>query len=277
MQISPQVYSVHIDDNSLLHPGGSNIFFAGEHPQGMVIIDAGENDPMWFNKILDEYNSLGKPSITGILITHSHRDHIGGLPSILGVVKAPVFCHPKLVSTLTDMIGVDSVVGLRDNELITTGRDVVLEALFTPGHDDTHVCYYMASDKLMFTGDTVLGSSSSTVQDMYSYMQSMERLSRYKVDIVCPGHGSVLPYPDGGEVIGKYIQHRIDRENAVKRALKHRINLVDDIVDDVYGRDLIERLRGAARRNIIAHLEKLVKEDVVDKNYDGQSYNFRHS
>ena len=72
MQISPHVYSVHIDDDSFFHPGGSNIFFVGNVSSGMFMIDAGENDDKWINAILNGYASLGHPAINGVLLSLIH-------------------------------------------------------------------------------------------------------------------------------------------------------------------------------------------------------------
>ena len=266
MQISPHVYSVHIDDDSFFHPGGSNIFFVGNVSSGMFMIDAGENDAKWINTILNGYASLGHPTINGVLITHGHNDHIGGLKHILSEIDAPVFCHPKLVGRLEKLLGSKVVNPIFDNQSIAISEGVNLLSIFTPGHDETHVCYYINAEEIMFTGDTVLGSSSSTVQDMSAYMDSMHRLSAHKVSTICPAHGAVCLPPDGGRLIPKYIENRLNRERAIIGSIGRGINTVESIVQEIYSPQLNKGLKAAATRNIVAHLEKLVKEKVVRKN-----------
>ena len=264
MQVTAHVHSVHIADTSVAHPGGSNIFFAGDPSESMVLVDTGEHDREWTRQILDGYEELGRPPISAIAITHAHGDHIGGLDRIFEVVQAPVRCHPKLVGRLGAVVGAENVQRLRSGERIRACAGVNLTAIFTPGHEEAHVCYYMARDRAMFTGDTVLGGSSSTVQDLSDYMNSLEKLSRYRVEVICPGHGPVVPPPRGARLISWYIRHRTEREEQVLSALQKGISAVDDMVRDVYPRNLDRRLRRAAARNVMAHLDKLVKEGRVE-------------
>jgi glyoxylase-like metal-dependent hydrolase (beta-lactamase superfamily II) len=264
MQVTPHVYSVHIADTAAAHPGGSNIFFAGDPSEGMVIVDTGEQDREWIRQILEGYEELGRPRIIAIAITHGHGDHIGGLDRIFEVAQAPVRCHPKLVRRLSAVVGEENVVGLRAGERIPAGGDVSLRAIFTPGHEEAHVCYYLARDRVMFTGDTVLGGSSSTVQDLAEYMKSLEKLSRYRVEVICPGHGPVVPEPRGSHLISWYIRHRNEREQQVLAALQKGIGDVEAMVRDIYPKNLKKGLRYAAARNVSAHLAKLVKEKVVE-------------
>ena len=153
---------------------------------------------------------------------------------------------------------------LRSGERIKASNGVFLNAIFTPGHDEAHVCYYMARDRVMFTGDTVLGGSSTTVQDLADYMNSLEKLSRYRVEVVCPGHGPVASGPRGARLIPWYIGHRNEREQQVIGALQKGIEDVADMVRDIYPKNLNRGLRQAAGRNVQAHLAKLVKEGRVE-------------
>ena len=197
MQVTPHVYVMHIDDDSVYHPGGSNNYFVGDPREEMLLIDTGDQQREWTQSILEYYAHLGRPKISAILLTHSHQDHIGGLDRIYDVVQAPVRCHPKLVKKLASMVGPDAVVPLKAREMVRTGGDVAVQAIFTPGHEVDHVAFHLRADRVLFTGDCVLGASSSTVRDLASYMKSLQLLTTYQHDTICPGHGPSFPHHAG--------------------------------------------------------------------------------
>ena len=263
MQVTPHVYVMHIDDDSVFHPGGSNNYFVGDPRDEMVLVDTGDQQREWTQSILDYYERLGRPKLSAILLTHSHQDHIGGLDRIYDGMPAPVRCHPKLVERLARMVGRDAVVPLKSREMMRTGGGVALQALFTPGHEVDHIAFYLQADRVLFTGDCILGASSSTVRDLFSYMKSLDLLLHYPHDTICPGHGPVVPPPRGAQLVRWYQQHREEREQQIVDALAKGLTGVKEITRHIYPRNLRQRLRAAAERNVTTHLEKLAKEGRV--------------
>jgi len=265
MQITQHIYSTHIQEDQstfgAMHPGGTQIYFVGDPNDRMVVVDSGEPYRSWTQQILDYYAELGRPTISAILITHGHGDHIGGLDRIQEVMSCPVRCHPKLEARLAHRLGPGCVVKVRSRERISIGGGLGIRAYFTPGHEADHVAYYLPADKAVFSGDCILGSSSSSVRDLKQYMVSLELLARLRPNLLCPGHGQVLRNATGR--VQWYIEHRQEREEQVLAAMEGGAATVDEIVSAVYPRNLRKNLRGAAANNVRTHLQKLKEEGRV--------------
>ncbi len=268
MQITEHIYSTHIQEDQstfgAMHPGGTQIYFVGDPNEGMVLVDSGEPYRHWTRQILDYHEELGRPKMTAILVTHGHGDHIGGLDRLQEAFGCPVRCHPKLAPVLAERLGEDCVVKLRSRDLVPSGGRITLRALFTPGHEDDHVCYYLRADNVLFSGDNILGNSSSSVRNLKQYMESLELMARQRPAIICPGHGQTIH--NGEARIRWQLNHRQEREDQVLTALEQGAETVDETVTAVYPRNLRKNLRGAAARNVNTHLAKLREEGRVTEN-----------
>ncbi|HEX5368674.1 MAG TPA: hypothetical protein VFY10_04590, partial [Dehalococcoidia bacterium] len=120
----------------------------------------------------------------------------------------------------------------------------------------------LADEGVLFSGDTILGGTTTAVQDLADYMHSLERLRALpNLRVICPGHGPLIHDPVA--TIDDYIAHRNERERQITEALSVGETLTSwQIMERIYT-DLNPRLRRLADGNVRSHLGKLVKEGRV--------------
>ena len=117
---------------------------------------------------------------------------------------------------------------------------------------------FLRPDRVLFSGDNLLGNSSSSVRNLKQYMNSLSRMAKTQPVVVCPGHGNTIMR--GEQRIQQQIAHRQGREDQVVAALGDGAATVDEVVSAVYPRNLRKSLREAAGRNVRTHLDKLRQE-----------------
>lgn len=207
---------------------GTNTYLYGSDP--CWVIDPGPEDEGHIEAVRRAAGDRG--GIGGVLLTHSHADHTGGV-EMLGVEPTP----------------------LADGE--SHGG---LEAVATPGHSVDHFCLF-TGDGVCFSGDLILGWGSTYVPpdggSLAAYMLSLRLLESRDPEFICPGHGPWIT--DAPGKIREYIEHRESRENGLLEALargeRSRMALLDEVWSDVP-----EQLRPAANVVMEAHLQKLEAE-----------------
>jgi glyoxylase-like metal-dependent hydrolase (beta-lactamase superfamily II) len=222
---------------------------------------------------LEQYGDIFKNnqvSVAGAVITHPHPDHYLGLTKPLEKFGGKIFCHFRARERLDRVFSQDTFdTDLRGGEVFPVGGYTV-RVIHTPGHSPDHICLYLEEEKILFSGDTVLGFGTTIISppegDMGQYMQSLEGLAALDIRLIFPGHGPIID-KRAGERIRWYIRHRQMREQRVIETLVGGRSTPSEIAKRIYteedfrmhGRDLLPR----AARTVLAHLLKLEKEGII--------------
>lgn len=237
---------------------GTNTYLLGTGPR-RILIDTGEGKPAWLNSLrttLEQENA----TVESALLTHWHRDHVGGVPDLLKL--SPGASVYKNMAT-------DGARDIADGQVFSA-EGVTLTASHTPGHTKDHMVFVMAEEDAMFTADNVLGQGTTVFEDLPTYMASLAKMNTLFKGRAYPGHGPVLE--DGPGKIKEYIEHRRQREQQVINTLKIKREggAADkpwtpmDLVRVIY-QDIPETLHGAAYGGLLQTLGKLEGEGKVVK------------
>jgi glyoxylase-like metal-dependent hydrolase (beta-lactamase superfamily II) len=230
---------------------GTNTYLVGNAAGDLAVIDPGPDDtPQHLDAILQAARPLGR--ITTVLVTHHHSDHLPAAVPLCAHTGARCTGHP-------DLPGVQ--VGLRDDEP-AFGSLVALE---TPGHTRDSLCFWDASEGVLFTGDIVLGYGTAVLDDqpgaLTQYISSLERLHQLQPRTIYPGHGPIVE--DGSAKLREYLDHRRLRVRQVVETLTAQgPSTVDQLVTAIYV-DTPPNLFPMAARNVRANLELLAAEGTV--------------
>jgi glyoxylase-like metal-dependent hydrolase (beta-lactamase superfamily II) len=269
-EMSPLVRRIVANNPSPFTFKGTGTYLIGRSE--VAVIDPGPLDAAHLAAML---RALDGATVSHILVTHSHIDHSPLAAALKAATGAPVLAfgpHPAHGSA-GEMGGDRGFVPDRrlEDGAVVVGRGWALEAIHTPGHASNHLCFALEQEGSIFTGDHVMGWSTSVVSppdgDMAAYMVSLDRLRRRPEALYIPAHGPEIA--DGPGFTRALLGHRRQREAGILRRLETGPATVADLVAQLY-RTLDPRLIGAAGRSVLAHLIKLEAEGKVAS--DGALY-----
>jgi glyoxylase-like metal-dependent hydrolase (beta-lactamase superfamily II) len=267
-----EVETLHPLVRRLLAPNPSPFTFTGTQSyivgQGEVaVIDPGPDLPDHVDALIA---ALTGERVIAILCTHTHRDHSPAARALKAATGADIVgCAPL---TMVDAgprsdaaFDVDYVPDriLADGEQVS-GAGWTLQAVATPGHTSNHLCFALPGAGALFSGDHVMGWSTTIVSppdgDMTAYLASLERLMARDDAIYYPAHGDPIVKPQ--RLVRGMIGHRRQREGQILRQLAKEPRDVPAMVATMYaGVDV--RLHGAAGRSVLAHLIDLERRGLV--------------
>lgn len=223
---------------------GTNSYLVGE--RAVALVDPGPQSAAHADALLAAVPPGGR--IVAILVTHGHADHVDGAAELKARTGARLYGHAALS-------GVEAP--LSDGDTLSVDGHA-LTALATPGHADDHLCFWLPSARVAFSGDLVAGAGtvvlSQTPGSLGRYLASLERLLALGESRILPGHGPEVE--DGPARLREYVEHRAMREAQIVAALGGGPLAVDALVARLYA-DVPSGLRPMAARNVRAHLELL--------------------
>jgi glyoxylase-like metal-dependent hydrolase (beta-lactamase superfamily II) len=271
-QLTPLIRRVVARNPSPFTFKGTGTYIVGKGT--VAVIDPGPDLAAHVEALLA---ALAGETISHIVITHTHLDHSPAAAAVKAATGAKTYGFgPHGSGRAEDRSGVGGVteeggdhafrpdIVLRDGDSVT-GPGWRLTAVHTPGHTSNHLCFALAEERALFSGDHVMGWSTSVIAppdgDMAAYMRSLNKLLARDDAIFWPTHGP--PIPDPKPFVGAFIAHRQERAAAILERIAQGDDTIPAIVDRVY-LGLDPRLKGAAARSVLAHLVELVELGQVE-------------
>ena len=269
-QITPRIQRVMAPNPGPFTFQGTGVYIVGAG-KSVAVIDPGPDLPDHIEALK---RALDGRKVSHILVTHTHKDHSPAARPLAEWSGAPTYGFGPHTETNDVEEGGDRLfapdVLVTDGNLIL-GEDFTIEALHTPGHTANHVCYALEEEKALFTGDHVMGWSTSVIAppdgNMGDYLRSLEKLIARDDAILYPTHGAPIPEPE--HLLHAYLVHRRMREAQIAGCLTRGTDTITAIVAKLYA-GLQPVLIRAAALTVQAHLEHMIEQGKAAR--DGTRY-----
>jgi glyoxylase-like metal-dependent hydrolase (beta-lactamase superfamily II) len=262
----------------VLAPNGSPFTYTGTQtylvggPGGLAVIDPGPADADHLAVLL---RAIAGAPVLAIACTHTHRDHSPAAAPLAARTGAPVIgCAPLVLESGEPRADAPFDRDYAPDRVLEDGQTLegpgwTLTALATPGHTSNHLCFALEEVAALFTGDHVMGWSTTVVAppdgDMAAYMASLDKLYRREDRVYYPAHGPAVHNPR--RLVRGMIGHRRQRERQILRLLGERPRSIGDLVPQMY-KGIDERLWPAAGQSVKAHLLDLERRGEVGRSED---------
>lgn len=288
-ELSPLIRRVVAKNPNPFTFTGTGVYLVGRGD--VALIDPGPTLDEHLDAVL---GALGPDErVTHLLVTHTHSDHTAGVPKVLERTGAttygfgphgPVPDHDPLDSvsfdeyfTAEEKEQYDKQWADTPDELKREGPDVdfvpdvavgdgdviegpgwTIETVHTPGHTSNHVCFGLREEKVLFTGDHVMGWATSVISppdgDLFDYLNSLRKLLDRDDDRYWPTHGPAIEDPK--TYVQSFLDHRLNRERQIIDALGAGPSTIKAIVPAMYA-EVDKRLWRAAANSVYSHLLSL--------------------
>jgi glyoxylase-like metal-dependent hydrolase (beta-lactamase superfamily II) len=267
-QLEPLVRRVLAPNGSPFTYTGTQTYLVGG-PQGVAVIDPGPAEPAHLDALS---RAIDGAPVTAIMCTHTHRDHSPAAAPLAERTSAPVIgCAPLVLETDEPRADVPFDTDYAPDRVLADGEQLTgpgwtLTAIATPGHTSNHLCYALGETGALFTGDHVMGWSTTVVAppdgDMAAYMASLDKLRTRQDSVYYPAHGPAVHNPR--QLVRGMIGHRRQRERQILRLLGQVAQSIAELVPQMY-KGVDERLWPAAAMSVKAHLLDMERRGTVTR------------
>ncbi len=258
--LSPLVRRVIAPNPSAFTFHGTGTYIVGRGT--VAVIDPGPDEPEHIDALL---RALDGETVSHILVTHTHIDHSPGAARFKAATGARTYAfggHPRhpdgsVVEQGGDLdFQPDEIIGEGD---AVTGPGWTLQALHTPGHISNHLCFALPEEQALFSGDHVMGWSTSVISppdgNMADYFASLRKLLPRDDRLYYPTHGPAIPAPLPH--VRSFIAHRQAREEQILACVRDGLTTVPAMVARMY-ETVPRHLHPAAARSVQAHLAHMI-------------------
>nr|WP_244987028.1 MBL fold metallo-hydrolase [Oceanobacillus caeni] len=251
----------------------TNSYLIGNEEES-ILVDAGY-DTEDTRKLLEwEINKHGLARPKRIVLTHAHQDHAPGVRMLIHWMPT-ILCHEKEEEQVLSAISPWEEITLIEDEdsIKVDGEEIIV--MHTPGHTLGHVSLYIPSEQILIAGDNIVAEGTTWIGapdgDMKDYLQTLQRLRNLKIEKIGPGHGKWVHQPH--EHIDFVIQRRLHREQQLLTLLeKHQQITSKELTEIIYQDRIHPSVFPVAQKTIEAHLDKLLKEDLIQYDESKSSY-----
>lgn len=258
VEMAPGLRRVMADNPSKFTYRGTGTYIVG---QGRVaIVDPGPDDADHIAAVLA---AVDGEQVEALLITHTHRDHSPASRAVAEATGAQAYGFGPHPASDTDGGKSEERGDIDfDPDMAVVHGDVVegpgwsFECLHTPGHISNHIAYRWREVPGVFTGDHIMGWSTTIIPppdgNMTDYLASLRLLADSPSDrVYWPTHGPPVTEPHA--LVEALYAHRLDRERQILECLAAGPQTIAEMVGAMYA-DVPSELHEPAARSVLAHL-----------------------
>lgn len=265
-EVSPLVRRVVAPNPGAFTFTGTGVYIIGHGD--VAVIDPGPDMAEHFEALK---RALDGERVTHVLVTHSHMDHSPLAHPLAKWAGCKVYAGGPAIPTEGDirMEAGDDLSFKPDVEIsdgqVFEGPGWTIEAIATPGHTSHHFAYALREEKACFTGDHIMGWSTTVISppdgNMGDYMRSLERIRDGGFQTLWPTHGPPVTKDPSG-FVQAYIDHRKKREAAILKRLEAGDTSIPQMVSTIYA-EVDKKLHPAACHSVLGHMIHLVEQGKV--------------